>query len=112
MIWTATERESMVNKKAIDIRDKSKNVLCCVYPTADNPAAIEQMRARARLIVQAEAMRDALVGVVNFGELGNVPIDGGYPPGPRSESKDVWQFPRHLLPSIRAIIKATGGEDG
>lgn len=61
MTWTATEREAeTIGGKAIDIRDDNGDLFCCVYAVLDHSAAIEQMRARARLIVQAEAMLDGL----------------------------------------------------
>ncbi len=65
--------------------------------------------ANAAFIVTACNSHDALVSmlkrIMKYGELGCVDV-GGYHPsgGKKPASKDVWQFPRHMLTDIEAAL--------
>ena len=59
MTWTATEHQLAVELLTV-VSDEDGDVVCRLRAYDNDPAAIEEMRARARLIVQAEAMREVL----------------------------------------------------
>lgn len=59
------------------------------------------------LINAAADMLDALKAIKRFGELACVEVESGFPSRPSGKkpaTKDVWQFPRHLLVEIDAAI--------
>jgi predicted RNase H-like nuclease (RuvC/YqgF family) len=75
------------------------------------------IRARERIMSelegQVEVLRKALDAVKRFGELACV--DAGsprYTGGKKPMSKDVWQFPRHLLTDIDCALAATAPKEG
>lgn len=61
-------------------------------------------KANARLIAAAPDLLRALQLIKRFGELACVSADAGQFPQPtggkKPATKDVWQFPRHLLTEI------------
>ena len=62
--------------------------------------------ATAPLVAERERLRDVLKNIQDYGELANVSADSGfrYHGGKKSPSKDVWQFPRHLLVDLEAAL--------
>lgn len=79
-------------------------------PYADRPDSVHvEATANARLIAAAPELLEALLAIKRFGELANVSVDaGGFTGGKKPASKDVWQFPRHMLVDLdAAIAKAT-----
>lgn len=111
MTWTATERELRTSIDGHDeellvtlIRDQDTHLVCQLSADSDDPAAIEQMRARVRLIVQAEAMLDALA---DYGTLEAIADEiDCFEHSARSAAL------RGIAQEYRAIIAATGGNDG
>lgn len=96
MTWTATERETH-NRTQIttDIADEADHLVCRLSAWKDDHAAVQQMRARARLIVQAEAAS----------KLCELIDDLDAAEGLSSDGLD------YIQKRARAIIKATGGEE-
>lgn len=66
--------------------------------------------ANARLIAAAPDLLRALQLIVRFGHLGCVHVDGHATPtgGKKPATKDVWQFPRHLLTEIEIALTKAG----
>jgi hypothetical protein len=63
-------------------------------------------RRLALLFRRVEEMRRVLLQIKKQGELACVSVDDGYTGGKKPASKDVWQFPRHLLTDIDAALTA------
>lgn len=69
----------------------------------------ENMAFIARACNSHDDLLTALKAIKQFGELSNVSVGDGYTGGKKPASKDVWQFPRHMLVEIdAAIAKAEG----
>lgn len=72
-------------------------------PATDAVAEIYRLRdVNANLL-------EALRNIKRFGELGCVDVGARFTGGKKPATKDVWQFPRHMLVEIEeAIAKAEG----
>lgn len=101
MTWTATE-EATATEISTYVWGQSSLLICELHAGSDDPAAIEQMRAHAKLIVQAEAMLEALEWYADHQNWKDVV--GKYPPKTSWGALDGGK-------KARAIIKATGGEE-
>lgn len=69
--------------------------------------------ADAHLIAAAPELYEALASIIRCGELANVSAEPlfGYSGGKKPASKDVWQFPRHMLTKIDAALARARGEN-
>lgn len=107
---TASEAK---HDRAISEAQCEADLACDLGPDAWAAELRAQLAARGLEIV-ATAERDALVqalnGIKRFGELANVSAEGGhfYTGGKKPASKDVWQFPRHMLTEIDAALALAG----
>lgn len=78
-------------------------------PGSDADAIARELRAAAEV---QKALLEMLLAIKRHGELGCVQVHSEFPAGPtggkKPASKDVWQFPRHMLVELdAAIAKAT-----
>lgn len=79
-------------------------------PRAAGLYAETEREANARLIAAAPELLEALLAIKRFGELANVSAgrDWGGSSGKKPASKDVFQFPRHLLVELDAALAKAG----
>lgn len=102
----------------MDIESRLQRVAKCAYiamPEAVADDIAQTCGAAAGEILHLKEALDAsdraLQSILRFGEAACVDAGSFYPPGGKKPaSKEVWQFPRHLLTDIEAALaKALSG---
>lgn len=109
--WTFIEADVLDDVDGpFTICDEAGNDLATFYSVDDSTVTTTrgQAIANATMAAAAPELLDVLLAVIRYGELGNA--DAGGKPSGNPMSKDVWQFPRHMLTELKSAIAKAGGQ--
>ena len=108
--------ETHVSSDFLQVRAVGSNDPICEFglAPADDWTSEDriEVQANADITAAAPCMFEALTLIKRFGELAGVSAESGFssPSGKKPASKDVFQFPRHLLTEIDAALSKARGE--
>jgi len=110
------------NDNGVVTADAVGKIVCCFVmdfariPDGEDWQFLEHARTDIPFLTTAlrdalgreKALREVLEAIKRFGELANVSTEQGHvaPSGKKPGSKDVWQFPRHMLVEIDAALES------